>query len=49
MLYTIAEAAKATGVEESIIFKAIEDGQINRTMNVSGEWHIEDAELHSLV
>jgi hypothetical protein len=48
MLYTIAEAAKATGVEESIIFKAIEDGQINGTMNVSGEWHIEDAELHSL-
>jgi NAD(P)-dependent dehydrogenase (short-subunit alcohol dehydrogenase family) len=48
MLYTIAEAAKATGLEESIIFRAIEDGQIHGTRNVSGEWHVEDAELHSL-
>jgi len=47
MLYTIAEAAKATGLEESIIFRAIEDGQIHGTRNVSGEWHVEDAELHS--
>ena len=48
MLCTIAEAAKATGLEESIIFRAIEDGQIHGTRNVSGEWHVEDAELHSL-
>jgi hypothetical protein len=48
MLHTIAEAAKATGLEESIIFRAIEDGQIHGTRNVSGEWHVEDAELHSL-
>src|SRR3984893_16236109 len=48
MLYTIAEAAKATGLEESIIFRAIKDGQIHGTRNVSGEWHVEDAELHSL-
>jgi hypothetical protein len=47
MLHTIAEAAKATGLEESIIFRAIEDGQIHGTRNVSGEWHVEDAELHS--
>jgi hypothetical protein len=47
MLYTIAEAAKATGLAESIIFRAIEDGQIHGTRNVSGEWHAEDAELHS--
>ena len=47
MLYTIAEAAKATGLAESIIFRAIEDGQIHGTRNVSGEWHVEDAELHS--
>ena len=48
MLYTIAEAAKATGLEESLFLKAIEDGQITGTKNVSGEWHVEDAELHSL-
>ena len=48
MLYTIAEAAKATGLEESLFLKAIEDGQITGTQNVSGEWHVEDAELHSL-
>src|ERR1700730_9167357 len=44
MLYTIAEAAKATGLEESIIFRAIEAGQIHSTRNVSGEWHVEEAE-----
>jgi hypothetical protein len=48
MLYTIAEAVTATGLEESLILKAIEDGRITGTKNVSGEWHVEDAELHSL-
>ena len=48
MLYTLAEAAKATGLEESLFLKAIEDGQIAGTKNVSGEWHVDDAELHSL-
>jgi hypothetical protein len=48
MLYTIAEAAKATGMEESLILKAIEDGQIIGSKNVSSEWIVEDGELHSL-
>src|SRR2546421_8048169 len=48
MLYTIAEAVTGTGLEESLILKAIEDGRITGTKNVSGEWHVEDAELHSL-
>jgi hypothetical protein len=48
MLYTIAEAAKATGLEESLFLKAIEDGQITGTQNISGEWHVDDTELHSL-
>jgi hypothetical protein len=48
MLYTIAEAVTATGLEESLILKAIEDGRITGTKNVSGKWHVEDAELHSL-
>src|SRR5260370_23094934 len=48
MLYTLAEAAKATGLGESTIFRAIEDGQITGTKDPSGEWHVEDEELHRL-
>jgi len=48
MLYTIADAAKAMGLEESLILKGIEDGQIVGTKNVSGEWHVEDVELDLL-
>jgi hypothetical protein len=48
MLYTIAEAAKAIGMEKSLILKAIEDGQITATKNVSGEWHVDDVELNLL-
>src|SRR5260370_26102511 len=48
MMYSLAEAAKATGLDETIIFRAIEDGQITGTKNLSGEWYVEDAELHSL-
>jgi hypothetical protein len=47
MLYTIAEAAKATSLAESLILRGIEDGQITGSKNVSGEWHVQDAELHS--
>ena len=38
MLYSIAEAAKSTGLEESLFLKAIEDGQITvrRTSQVNG-------------
>lgn len=48
MLYTIAEAAKAMGLEESVILKAIEDGQITGTKSVSGEWQVDDVELNLL-
>ena len=48
MLYTIAEAAKAMGLEESVILKAIEDGVITATKHVSGEWHVDDVELNLL-
>jgi hypothetical protein len=47
-MYTLAEAAKATGLDETSIFRAIEDGQITGTKNLSGEWYVDDAELHSL-
>jgi hypothetical protein len=48
MLYTIAEAAKAMGLEESVILKAIEDRVITVTTKVSGEWHLDDVELNLL-
>jgi hypothetical protein len=48
MLYTTAEAAQAMGLEESVILSAIEQGQITSTKDVSGEWHIEESELHAL-
>jgi hypothetical protein len=38
---------RLTGLDETIIFRAIEDGQITGTKNLSGEWYVEDAELHS--
>jgi hypothetical protein len=48
MLYTLAEAAKATRLEESIILRALEDGQISGTQELSGEWHVEDVEIYRL-
>src|ERR1700730_4793819 len=48
MLYSIAEAAKSTGVEESLFLSAIEVGQITGTKKVSGQCHINETELHSL-
>jgi hypothetical protein len=48
MLYTIAQAAKAMAVEQSIILKAIEGGHITATKDGSGEWHVEDGELNLL-
>ena len=48
MLYTVAEAAKATGLEESTVLCAIEDGQISGIRDHSGEWQVEDEEVHRL-
>jgi len=48
MLYSIAEAAKAMGLEQAIILKAIEDGQITGNQKASGEWLVEETELQSL-
>jgi hypothetical protein len=41
MLYSIAGAAKAMGLEQAIILRAIEDGQITGNQKPSGEWFIE--------
>jgi hypothetical protein len=48
MFYTLEEAAKATGLESSIILKAIQDGQIFGMRDQYGEWQIEDVEIHRL-
>jgi hypothetical protein len=48
MLYTVAETAKATGLEESTVLCAIEDGQIFGIRDHSGEWQVEDEEVHRL-
>jgi hypothetical protein len=48
MLYTISEAAKAMGLEESLILKAIEDGVITATKKASDEWHVDICTLHEI-
>jgi hypothetical protein len=46
MTYTVAAAAKATGLDKSTILKAIRGGKISGTKDELGKWHIEPAELH---
>ena len=48
MLYTVAAAAKATGLRELTIFGAIESGQITGTRVSPGVWEIEHSDLHRL-
>jgi hypothetical protein len=48
MLYTVAAAAKATGLRKSTILGAIEAGQITGTKDLFGEWEIEHSDLHRL-
>jgi hypothetical protein len=48
MSYTLAAAATATGLSQTTILKAIEDGRIAATQDERGEWQVEPAELHHL-
>ena len=43
---TLAEAARATGLNESTILIAIKHGRITGMKDMVGEWHIERAQLH---
>jgi hypothetical protein len=45
MSYTLATAAKATGLNKSTILRAIKGGQITGTKDQFGEWRIEPVEL----
>jgi hypothetical protein len=46
MSYTLAAAAKATGLNRSTILKAIKGGRIAGTKDKLGKWHVDPAELH---
>jgi excisionase family DNA binding protein len=46
MPYTLQEAAEATGLNRSTIFRAIRAGKISAVRNEQGTWQIEPAELH---
>jgi excisionase family DNA binding protein len=45
-LYTLSEAAKATGLNRSTLFRAIRAGKISATRDEQKQWVIDPAELH---
>ena len=45
-MYTLGEAAKATGKSKSAISQAISKGRISAEKDESGRWRIEPSELH---
>lgn len=46
MVYTLAEAAVACGLDKSTIRRAVRSGRISGTRNDLGVWHVEPCELH---
>jgi hypothetical protein len=46
MSYTLATAAKATGLNKSTILRAIKGGHITGMKDEFGEWRVEPADLH---
>ena len=46
MVYTLGEAAKATGKSKATISKAIKSGRISATKDETGAFRIDPAELH---
>jgi hypothetical protein len=48
MLFSVAQAAKQTGLGEFTILRAIEDGRIVGTKDLFGEWHIDEKDLDDL-
>jgi hypothetical protein len=48
MSYTLAAAARATGVNQTTILRAIEVGKLAGTQDERGEWHVDPDELHLL-
>ena len=48
MVYTLGQAAKATGKSKTTILRALEKGKISGEKNDHGEWAIQPVELHRL-
>lgn len=46
MVYTLGEAAKATGKSKATISKAIKGGRISAHKDETGTFHIDPSELH---
>lgn len=46
MVYTLGEAAKATGKSKATISKAIKSGRVSARKDESGTFHIDPSELH---
>ena len=46
MVYTLGEAAKATGKSKATISKAIKSGRISAQKDETGTFHIDPSELH---
>lgn len=46
MVYTLGEAAKATGMSKATISKAIKNGRISASKDESGTFKIDPSELH---
>ena len=46
MVYTLGDAAKATGKSKATISKAIKNGRISATKDETGTFKIDPAELH---
>lgn len=46
MVYTLGEAAKATGKSKATISKAIKSGRISAQKGETGTFHIDPSELH---
>lgn len=46
MVYTLGEAAKATGKSKATISKAIKSGRVSAHKDDSGTFHIDPSELH---
>jgi len=46
MVYTLGEAAKATGKSKATISKAIKSGRLSALKDETGTFHIDPSELH---
>ena len=46
MVYTLGEAAKATGKSKAAISKAIKSGRVSARKDETGTFHIDPSELH---